>query len=172
MPSPLIDTASPRPASKTNPPAKIVAGALPGGYVPDVPCSDFTETLEITLDPQGAFRSFSLAKATCSADVGSDRLANLINGRSSEALLTGHWDELIPGLNGFSNTDQFLIRKGLAALQAALWVYHGKLAGGLDDVFTVASIEEGPDFTSIRGFVKVDLAAEKVKPCGGCGRCR
>lgn len=149
----------------------VVAGAVPEGYVDPVPCSDFTETLELTLDPTGAFRSFSLAKATCSADVASDTLSDLIRGRSSESLLTGHWHELIPELDTFKTSEQFLLRKGLAALQAALWVYHGKMSGGLDDVFTVAAIEEGPDYTRIRGLIKVDIAAEKVTPCGGCKRC-
>jgi hypothetical protein len=134
-----------------------------------MPCSDVTEFVELELDARECVRRFHLTKRTCGAPVGRALLFPYLDGMNPEALIERSLDSLLPPTAELRRRDEFLLKKELHALQAALRVYLGRTAGAPSDTFTLASVEHDRDGTTISGHLRVDLVTENIRACGGCG---
>lgn len=142
-----------------------------------MPCTDVTEYLELQLAEWAGMEAsgesaeylvgFSLAKQTCGAPVGDSSLLAWTAGKSVETLRSCTLAELVSGAH-LKFIDEFLLAKQLAALQAALDVYVGVAAGGPGELFTLGKLDVSPELVEIDGLVRVDLAVERIRACGGC----
>jgi hypothetical protein len=137
-----------------------------------MPCSDITELLTLTLDPNDCVSHYSLSKLTCGASVGNPSLLRKwIDGKPSSEILPATVDQVLEVLPTTSETWQFLTFKHLATIQLALQALSGTVDSGLNDLCTIESVEYGPNGTKMTALVKVDLLTSQIKSCGGCSTC-
>ena len=127
-----------------------------------MPCNDVTEVLSLSLDPRDRVLSFSLEKMTCGADVGSALVA-CIEGQDVQSIAALEFRELPHG-----KESHFLLEKQFRALQAAIAVYLGRASGAKDSLFTIETLEFGETGTTLKGLLRVDLAAAAIPACRSC----
>ncbi|MCB9555885.1 MAG: hypothetical protein H6707_07265 [Deltaproteobacteria bacterium] len=135
-----------------------------------MPCDDITEYLTVNLDQADRLTDFSLQKNTCGATVGHQQLMPYVLGKSVDELLSASAEALIADLEDKRRIEHFVLHKQLFAVQAALEVYTGAEAGGIDELFAVERIAYHDEGVRITGLVSVAVVAAKVEACKSC-RC-
>lgn len=137
-----------------------------------MPCSDVTEVLSLTLDPEDRLTHYSLIKLTCGGGVGNPSLLRkwIENRPASEILMTTP-DEVLHAFPTPSDTWEFLTIKHLLAVQAGLRALSGETAASPDSICAVETIEHGPKGIRMMALIKVDILTQSITACGGCGTC-
>ena len=137
-----------------------------------MPCSDVTETIQVTLDEQDQLKDYFLAKRTCGQGVGAGSLLmEWLCGKSVEEILAYSAEQFLTDHPIDDELEEFLSLKHLFALQGVLEVLTGKQPGRREDTCAAAEIScENGDLV-ITGVIKVDLVTEKIKSCGNCRGC-
>jgi hypothetical protein len=134
-----------------------------------MPCTDVTETLRITLDPQDRVIYYSLSKRTCGGSVGRPSLLKRwIRDRAASEVLAATPEEVLAALPTNSTAWQFLTLKHLYAVKAALSVLTGQSSGLPDDPCAIVSIDQGPDGIRMKSNIRVDILTSQIEECKGC----
>jgi hypothetical protein len=137
-----------------------------------MPCSDVTEVLTLTLDPQDRVVHYSLIKRTCGGAVGNPSLLRKwIENRSASDVLAATPDEILAAIPTHSTTWEFLTLKHLFAVQSGLQAMLGESSSMPGDLCVVDTIESAPNGIRMIAELKVDVLTEKISACGGCGTC-
>ncbi|MFZ1683941.1 MAG: hypothetical protein WAU88_07385 [Candidatus Zixiibacteriota bacterium] len=137
-----------------------------------MPCSDVTEVLSITLDPDDRIIHYSLIKETCGGAVGnSSLLRKWVENRLASDVLKAQPEEIMAAIPTKSTTWEFLTLKHLFALQTGLQAFLGEKSAMPGDSCVVDTIETTPKGIQFIALIKVDVLTEKIESCGGCGSC-
>ncbi len=137
-----------------------------------MPCSDVTEILSITLDPEDRIVHYSLIKRTCGGSVGNPSLLRKwVENRPAQEVLEASPDQLLTALPTQSSTWEFLRLKHLFALQSGIQALIGQKSAMPGEACVVDSIETTAGGVRLIAEIKVDVLTEKISACGGCGSC-
>ncbi len=137
-----------------------------------MPCSDVTETMQVTIDADDRLKTYWLAKRSCGQGVGAGSLLqDQLAGRSVDTLLNTDAEAYLNEFPIDDELEEFLSLKHFFAIQAALEVLTGKTAGGKDDACAAAEIAYEDGDTIIDALISIDVVTEKIKGCGNCKGC-
>lgn len=137
-----------------------------------MPCSDVTETIQVTLDEHDCLKDYFLAKRTCGQGVGAGNLLmEWLGGRRVEDILAYTAEQFLEEHPIDDELVEFLSLKHLFALQGVLEVLTGKQPGRREDTCAAAEISCDNGDLVICGVIKVDLVTEKIQSCGNCRAC-
>ncbi len=137
-----------------------------------MPCRDVDEILTLTLDRSDRLVDYRLSKRTCGAIVGSERLLlDWLSGASVTEIVALSSVDLDARYRAEDDERAFLYFKHLFALRDGIACVIGS-----EDALavTLESIEVAAEDGSLvaRAIVEVELMAERIRSCGGCGTCR
>ncbi|MBX7255159.1 MAG: hypothetical protein K1Y02_02265 [Candidatus Hydrogenedentes bacterium] len=137
-----------------------------------MPCSDVTETIQVTLDECDRLKDYFLSKRTCGQGVGAGNLLlEWLSGRSVEEILAYSAEQFLEDHPIEEELEEFLSLKHLFALQGVLEVLTGKQPGRREDTCAAAEISCENGDLIVTGIIKVDLVTEKIEACGNCRSC-
>ncbi len=138
-----------------------------------MPCSDVTELIHVSLDPDNRLQHYTFSKRTCGQGVGAESLLiNQLAGRSLDELLDYEGDDFLRDFPIEDELEEFLSLKHLYAVKSALEVFVGRESGGRGDAFAISGLEYGEDGgLTIEGQIAVELVTDRIKSCGGCKGC-
>jgi len=137
-----------------------------------MPCSDITETLQVTVDAEDCLKDYWLAKRSCGQGVGAGSLLiDQLGGRSVDTLLTADAETFLTEFPIQDELEEFLSLKHFFAIQSALEVLTGKTPGRKDDPCAAAEIAYENGDTIIDARISIDVVTEKIKSCGNCKGC-
>ncbi|MBK7141326.1 MAG: hypothetical protein IPH75_04515 [bacterium] len=137
-----------------------------------MPCSDVTEVLTLTLDPEDRLTHYSLIKLTCGGGVGNPSLLRKwIENRPAEEILSTTPDVVLSEFPTPSDTWEFLTIKHLLAVQSGLQALLGTAQSTPDSICAIETVEHGPKGVRMMALIKVDVLTQAITACGGCGTC-
>ncbi len=137
-----------------------------------MPCSDVTEVLSLTLDPDDRVTHYSLLKLTCGGGVGNPSLLRKwIENRTAQDVMGATPADILQAIPTTSDTWEFLTIKHLFAVQAGLKALGGDAPSTPDSVCAIETIEHGPKGIRMMALIKVDILTQAITACGGCGTC-
>jgi hypothetical protein len=137
-----------------------------------MPCSDVTELLKISLDPEDRITSYSLNKRTCGGTMGRDELIlKMIRGQTATEIVQKPADEFYSGITFSSDLREMVYLKHYFAVQSGLAEFLGRELSESHSECTVESVVYGPDGVELTVLVHVDMLTDKIKACGGCSGC-
>ncbi len=137
-----------------------------------MPCSDVTEILTITLDPEERITHYTLSKRTCGGGVGnSSLLRKWISNRSANEVLSATPELVLASLPTRSTTWEFLTVKHLLAVQCGLKALLGFSDSGPADTCRIVNVSCGAEGTRMEADIRVDVVTSRITACGFCGNC-
>lgn len=135
-----------------------------------MPCLEIGEKLQVVLDRNEQLISYCLSKISCGKAVGVEPfLLDRLKGRTATELMAMTPDDFRRGLPVRTEIEQFIGLKHFIALKSALEALTGRQAAGADATCAVEKIIYDGDRLVVTANIAIDLIAEKIDACGGCG---